>query len=110
MHAHQRLQLNLHYAYNSYVSSMAGFPKAGFYLPVFWADEWGYMTDELADDWKGAIGFAISTGQNVQTAGLAGGLGLLGVALLATVVIAWRRGNTETEERAPLIKSVNSDY
>ncbi len=34
---------------------MVNISKDGFYLPLAWADEWAYISESLADDWKGQV-------------------------------------------------------
>ena len=55
MHAHQRLQINAQYKHLPFIKAFANLVPSGFYLPIAWADEWAYVPDDLAQQWKDSV-------------------------------------------------------
>lgn len=109
MHAHQRLQINLQFRNFSVIPELANITSAGFYLPIAWADEWAYISDDLANQWKDQVGLGLKVSKGLQIGGVAGGLSLIAIA----AAIALIRRRTATGETEPLLgssRNVNSEF
>eukprot|EP00052_Salpingoeca_macrocollata_P007224 m.58457 g.58457 ORF g.58457 m.58457 type:complete len:566 (-) comp15906_c0_seq1:70-1767(-) len=89
MRAHQRLQINVRMQHSDLTGDNLN--ATGFYLPIMWADEQGYISADLASQWKNQVGLALKAEHVLFIGGVAAGSVLLLVCLVCVVMLVQRR-------------------
>jgi len=107
MRAHQRLQINVLVNYSADMAHLKKVSKTGFYLPIIKADEQGYISDHLLDQWNSQVGFALTVSEDAFLAGVVIGPTLIFTAFCLFVYSVYRTRHQEEEEK-PLFKSVKT--
>eukprot|EP00053_Salpingoeca_punica_P010396 m.93577 g.93577 ORF g.93577 m.93577 type:complete len:551 (-) comp15378_c1_seq1:281-1933(-) len=104
MRAHQRVQINLH-ALPTYDKRLEQILPGGFYLPIVWADEMGFVSDDLASQWKSQVGLAIKASSIVTYAGVAIGSAFLVLAVVLGCILYYKRNMRRrlAREQQPLL-------